>query len=73
MNSDAEMDGSEVESSHDTVENNDDMEKVRVVCHLSLKFFRSRLVEHLNIHFRRRALMCPHGRGAKPSAYFDCN
>ena len=70
---DEEMDGSEVESSHYAVENNDDMEKVCVVCHLSVKFFRYRLVEHFNIQFRRRELMLPHGRGPKPSAYFDCN
>ena len=62
-----------MENSHDAVENNDGMEKMRVVCHLRLNFFRSRLVEHLNIQFRRRELMWPHRRGAKPSAYFDCN
>ena len=38
MTSDEEIYGSEVDRSHDAVENNDDMEKVRVVCHLSLKF-----------------------------------
>ena len=73
MTSYEEMDGSEVESSHDAVDNNDYMEKIRLVCHLSLIFFRSRLVEHFNIQFRRRELMLPHGRGPKPSAYFDCN
>ena len=70
MTSDEEMDGSEVESSHDAVDNNDGTEKVRVVHRLSLNFFRSRLVEHFNIQFRRRELMWIHGRGAKPSAYF---
>ena len=73
MTSDEDMDGSEVESSHAAVENNDDMEKVRVVRHLSVKFFRYRLVEHFNIQFRRRELMWPHGRGTKPSTYFVCN
>ena len=60
MTSDEEMDVSEVESSHDAVDNNDDMEKLRVFRHLSLKFFRSRLVEYFNIQFSRRELMWPH-------------
>ena len=73
MTYDEEMDVSEVKSSHDAVENDDDTENVRVVRHLSLKFFRSRLVENFNIQFRRRELIWPHGRDAKPSAYFDYN
>ena len=44
---------------------------VRVVRNLSLQFFRSKLVEHFNIMFRRGELNWPKRKGPQPSEYYD--
>ena len=60
----------EEESVSDEECTGDDVE-VRVVRNLSLNFFRSRLVEHFNIMFRRRELKWPKRRGQGLRQYYD--
>ena len=47
------------------------LDKVRVVRNLSLDFFRSRLVQHFNIMFRRHKLKWPKRRGPGPRQFYD--
>ena len=51
--------------------NEDAEEEVRIVRKLSLKYFRSKLVEHFDIKFRRGEVVWPSRRGKTPSVYFD--
>jgi len=46
-------------------------EKVRIVRKLSLQFFRSKLVEHFDIKFKRGEIVWPCRRGSRPIPYVD--
>jgi len=65
-----EEDGIEEDNDEDDFEEHGEGE-VRIVRNLSLKYFRSKLVEHFDIKFRRNELVWPRSRGAKPIAYFE--
>ena len=69
------------EGNEDEDANDDSMDKaleryrtngeVRVVRHMSLKYFPSRLAEHFNIVFKEGKLEWPRSRGNRPALYFD--
>ena len=48
-----------------------EMEEVRVVRNLSLKYFRSKLVEHFGIMWKSGKVFWPRRRGNAPRAYFE--
>ena len=64
------IEGIEEDNDEDDFEEHGEGE-VRIVRNLSLKYFRSKLVEHFDIKFRRNELVWPRSRGAKPIAYFE--
>lgn len=50
----------------------DDNGTLRVIRNLSLKYFRSKLIEHLNICFQSDQIVWPQGRGSsKPITYIE--
>lgn len=73
----AEEAGAEEAGAEDAdIGSEDDVEctnEVRVVRDLSLKYFRSRLVEHFDIMFKRNAVIWPRRRGDRPVAWCDGN
>ena len=58
---------SEDEDTNSDTENDGISEEVRKVRHLSLDYFRSKLVEHFNIKFDRNEIVWPKRRGNKPN------